>query len=145
MPSLCQACACPIRLTCAVTRREALFHERVAPDEVAAVFIEPILGEGGYVVPPKSSCSTGGCSATSMAQCSSSMKCNPVIGRTGRMFASELFDVFPDVTLLAKGLASGMPLGAIVAKRIRHDLGSRHAREHVRRQSGMLCRRARNA
>ena len=116
----CRVCrepaTCSDPLACALNAAEALFHERVSPDEVAAVFIEPILGEGGYVVPPRDFlqywrdfCDTHGALLVFDEVQSG-------IGRTGTMFASQLFDVTPDVTLLAKGLASGMPLGAIVAK-----------------------------
>ena len=95
---------------------EELFAQRVAPDEIAAVFIEPILGEGGYVVPPRefleywrSFCDEHGALLVFDEVQSG-------IGRTGEMFASSTFGVVPDVTLTAKGLASGMPIGAIIAK-----------------------------
>jgi 4-aminobutyrate aminotransferase len=95
---------------------EELFVQRVAPDEIAAVFIEPILGEGGYVIPPRefleywrSFCDEHGALLVFDEVQSG-------IGRTGEMFASQAFGVVPDVTLTAKGLASGMPIGAIIAK-----------------------------
>ncbi|HXW52045.1 MAG TPA: aminotransferase class III-fold pyridoxal phosphate-dependent enzyme, partial [Candidatus Acidoferrales bacterium] len=103
-------------MACSVREAEALFHERVAPDEVAAVFIEPILGEGGYVVPPREFLQywRNFCDEHGAVLVYDEVQSG--IGRTGKMFASELFEVYPDVMLLAKGLASGMPLGAIVAK-----------------------------
>ncbi|HKA91178.1 MAG TPA: acetyl ornithine aminotransferase family protein [Haliangiales bacterium] len=92
------------------------FRSHVDPHEVAAVFIEPILGEGGYVVPPRSSlhglrklCDQHGIMLVFD-------EVQTGIGRTGHMFAAEHFDVMPDVMCLAKGIASGMPLGAIVAR-----------------------------
>ena len=95
---------------------EDLFHQRVAPDEVAAVFIEPILGEGGYVIPPveflqywRDFCDEHG-ALLIFDEVQSG------IGRTGHMFAADAFGVVPDVTLCAKGLGSGMPIGAIIAK-----------------------------
>jgi|SRR5579884_61958 len=95
---------------------EELFHQRVAPDEIAAVFVEPILGEGGYVIPPveflqywRDFCDEHGALLVFDEVQSG-------IGRTGFMFASEAFGVVPDVTLVAKGLGSGMPIGAIIAK-----------------------------
>jgi len=95
---------------------EKLFRQRVAPDEIAAVFIEPIRGEGGYVVPPveflqywRDFCDEHG-AVLVFDEVQSG------IGRTGAMFASQNFGVFPDVTLSAKGLGSGMPIGAIIAR-----------------------------
>ena len=95
---------------------EELFHQRVAPDEIAAVFIEPILGEGGYVIPPvefleywRDFCDKHG-ALLIFDEVQSG------IGRTGYMFAADAFGVVPDVTLCAKGLGSGMPIGAIIAK-----------------------------
>jgi 4-aminobutyrate aminotransferase len=116
----CRVCrepaTCSDPMACAINAAEALFHERVSPDEVAAVFIEPILGEGGYVVPPREFLQYWRDFCDEHGAVLVFDEVQSGIGRTGRMFASELFEVFPDVTLLAKGLASGMPLGAIVAK-----------------------------
>ncbi|HEY1655857.1 MAG TPA: acetyl ornithine aminotransferase family protein [Candidatus Tumulicola sp.] len=95
---------------------EELFQQRVAPDEVAAVFVEPILGEGGYVVPSpgfleywRSFCDEHG-ALLIFDEVQSG------IGRTGNMWAAQTLGVTPDVTLTAKGLGSGMPIGAIIAK-----------------------------
>jgi 4-aminobutyrate aminotransferase len=86
-----------------------LFLSHVDPKEIAAVFIEPILGEGGYVMPPKKFLKD------LRAMCDEhGIQCG--IGRTGHMFAADLFDVAPDILLSAKGIASGMPIGAIIAK-----------------------------
>lgn len=83
----------------------------------AAVIVEPILGEGGYIVPPvdwlaylRSRCDeTGALLVFDEVQCG--------VARTGAMWASETFGVSPDVVLFAKGIASGMPLGGIIAGR----------------------------
>ncbi len=116
----CRVCrepaTCSDPLACALNAAEALFHERLSPDEVAAVFIEPILGEGGYVVPPRAFLQYWRDFCDEHGAVLVFDEVQSGIGRTGHMFASQLFDVTPDVTLLAKGLASGMPLGAIVAK-----------------------------
>nr|WP_281180843.1 acetyl ornithine aminotransferase family protein [Chondromyces crocatus] len=92
------------------------FVNHVDPREVAAIFVEPILGEGGYVVPPvgfleelRRICDEHGILLVFDEVQSG-------IGRTGKMFAAEHFGVMPDILLSAKGIASGMPLGAIVAK-----------------------------
>ncbi len=90
---------------------------KVCPaEEVAAVFVEPIQGEGGYIVPPdgyfkrlKEMCDKYGILLIS-DEVQSGM------GRTGKWFAIEHYDVEPDVIAVAKGIASGMPLGACVAK-----------------------------
>jgi len=94
-----------------------LFARTVSPDDVAAIVVEPVLGEGGYVIPPRdfltglrSLCDKHGILLV-FDEVQSGM------GRTGKMFAAEHFGVVPDVLVLAKGLASGMPLGAIVARR----------------------------
>jgi 4-aminobutyrate aminotransferase len=89
----------------------------VAPaDEVAAIVLEPVQGEGGYVVPPKKFFDE----LTRVAKQNGILLiCDEVqsgMGRTGRMWASEHFDVVPDIVAVAKGIASGMPLGATVAR-----------------------------
>jgi 4-aminobutyrate aminotransferase len=93
-----------------------LFHHLVAPDDVAAIVVEPVLGEGGYLLPPpdflpglRRICDAHGILLV-FDEVQSGM------GRTGAMFAAEHFGVAPDVVLLAKGLASGMPLGAMMAR-----------------------------
>jgi 4-aminobutyrate aminotransferase len=95
---------------------EVLFKRLVSPEEVAAVVVEPILGEGGYVVPPdgwlpalRELCSRHGILLVA-DEIQSGM------GRTGRMWAVEHWDVEPDIVLAGKGIASGMPLGAMVAR-----------------------------
>jgi 4-aminobutyrate aminotransferase len=92
------------------------FRTHVDPLEVAAIFIEPILGEGGYVVPPREALHQLRtlCDRHGIALVFDEIQSG--IGRTGRMFAAEHFEVMPDVICLAKGIASGMPVGAIVAR-----------------------------
>ncbi|HUW55472.1 MAG TPA: acetyl ornithine aminotransferase family protein [Planctomycetota bacterium] len=94
---------------------ETVFRRQVAPEEVAAIFVEPIQGEGGYIVPPpdflprlRELCDRYGIL----------LVCDEVqsgMGRTGKMWAVEHFDVEPDILCSAKGIASGMPLGAMIA------------------------------
>ena len=83
---------------------------------MAAIFVEPIQGEGGYHVPPagflpglRELCDKHGILLV-FDEVQSGM------GRTGKMFACEHWGVAPDILCLAKGIASGMPLGAIVAR-----------------------------
>ncbi len=95
---------------------ETLFKRLAPPDEVAAIFIEPIQGEGGYHVSPP------GCLPALRELCDKhgillvldEVQCG--MGRTGKLYAHEHWGIEPDITCLAKGIASGMPLGAIVAK-----------------------------
>src|SRR5215210_5626250 len=95
---------------------ENLFHRTAPPDEVAAIFIEPVQGEGGYhPAPPqflrdlRALCDKHGILLV-VDEVQSGM------GRTGKMFAIEHWGVEPDIICLAKGIASGMPLGAIIAR-----------------------------
>jgi 4-aminobutyrate aminotransferase len=94
-----------------------LFQRSVPPSEVAAMLIEPMQGEGGYLTPPD------GFLAGLRALCDEHGillifdEVQSGIGRTGRMFASEHWGVKPDIMSLAKGLGSGLPIGAVVAKR----------------------------
>jgi 4-aminobutyrate aminotransferase len=93
-----------------------LFRHEVMPGEVAAIFVEPILGEGGYVVPPpeflpmlRDLCRRHGILLV-VDEIQSGF------GRTGKMFASEHWGIEPDIICVAKGIASGMPLGAMIAR-----------------------------
>ena len=94
-----------------------LFKRVVAPDEVAAIIVEPILGEGGYILPPD------GWFSALRELCDREgilLVCDEVqsgMGRTGKMWAIEHFGVEPDVLLSGKGIASGMPLGAMIARK----------------------------
>jgi 4-aminobutyrate aminotransferase len=98
---------------------EDLFSTVTAPDDVAAIVVEPVLGEGGYIVPPpeflprlRELCDRHGILLV-FDEVQTGM------GRTGKMFAAEHSGVVPDILLLAKGIASGMPLGAMMAPRER--------------------------
>ncbi len=95
---------------------ETVLRRIAPPDEVAAIFVEPIQGEGGYYVPPpgflpalRTLCDRHGFLLVA-DEVQSGM------GRTGKLYAVEHWDVEPDILCLAKGIASGMPLGAIVAR-----------------------------
>ena len=96
--------------------RDQLFTRTVPPDEVAAIFVESLQGEGGYIVPP------GNFLPELRALCDKHKillvadEVQSGFGRTGKMFCIEHFEVEPDILCLAKGIASGMPLGAMVAK-----------------------------
>ncbi|HEV8125024.1 MAG TPA: acetyl ornithine aminotransferase family protein [Gemmatimonadales bacterium] len=95
---------------------KALFDRQVSPEDVAGIFVEPIQGEGGYVIPPmgflkalREICDEHGIMlVTDEVQCG--------VGRTGKMWASEWEGIEPDILCTAKGLGSGMPIGAFIAK-----------------------------
>ncbi len=95
---------------------ETVLKRTAPPDEVAAIFVEPIQGESGYQVPPpdflpalRALCDRHGMLLV-VDEVQSGM------GRTGRLWAVEHWQVEPDIVCSAKGIASGMPLGAIIAK-----------------------------
>ncbi len=95
---------------------QQLFRYQMTPNEVAGIFVEAMQGEGGYVVPdpdflPKlrALCDKHGIL----------LICDEIqsgAGRTGKWFAFEHFGIEPDIVLMAKGMASGMPIGAIIAR-----------------------------
>ena len=93
-----------------------LFARTVSPDEVAAFIVEPIQGEGGYIVPPPEFHKKLKALAEKHGILYVADEVQTGMGRTGKMFATEHFGVEPDVICLAKGIASGMPLGAIIAR-----------------------------
>jgi 4-aminobutyrate aminotransferase len=93
-----------------------LFRTQVAPEEVAAIFVEPVQGEGGYVVPPRKFFDGLRQLADKHGILIVADEVQSGMGRTGKMFASEHFGLEPDIMALAKGIASGLPLGATVAR-----------------------------
>jgi 4-aminobutyrate aminotransferase len=94
-----------------------LFQANVPATEVAAVLIEPIQGEGGYLVPPEGFLRGVRelCDRHEILLIFDEVQSG--IGRTGKMFACQHWGVSPDIMTLAKGLGSGMPIGATVARR----------------------------
>ncbi len=103
-------------IACVTWVREELFKTKVSPEDVAAIFVEIVQGEGGYVVPPKEF-------HTALYKLTRDYNILYVadevqsgMGRTGKMFASEHFGIVPDIITIAKGIASGLPLSAMVAR-----------------------------
>ncbi|HHT9109768.1 MAG TPA: acetyl ornithine aminotransferase family protein [Candidatus Brocadiaceae bacterium] len=103
-------------MACITWVREELFKTKVSPEDVAAIFVEIVQGEGGYVVPPKEF-------HTALYQLTRDYNILYVadevqsgMGRTGKMFAAEHFGIVPDIITIAKGIASGLPLSAMVAR-----------------------------
>jgi len=104
------------KVECLDLLTETMFSTTTDPGEIAAVIVEPVQGEGGYVVPhagflPRLREITRRHGILLIAD---EVQCG--MGRTGRMFASEHFGLEPDIVTLAKGIASGMPLGALLAR-----------------------------
>jgi 4-aminobutyrate aminotransferase len=95
---------------------DTLFRTAIPPEEVAAIFVEPIQGEGGYIVPPPEFHRELQKVAMNYGILYVADEVQSGMGRTGKMFAMEHFGVEPDVIALAKGIASGLPLGAMVAR-----------------------------
>ena len=117
----CYRCAYNRRpSTCAVecvqVLEDQLFRAALPPEEVAAIVVEPVQGEGGYIVPPRKffdelqrvAAKHGILMILDEVQCG--------MGRTGRMWAAEHFDLVPDILAVAKGIASGLPLSATIAR-----------------------------
>jgi 4-aminobutyrate aminotransferase len=114
-PRGCTSCSAG-RCACVEQIEETLLRRTAPADEVAAIFVEPIQGEGGYRVPPpgflpalRALCDRHGILLVA-DEVQSGM------GRTGKLWAVEHWGVEPDILCTAKGIASGMPLGAIIAR-----------------------------
>jgi 4-aminobutyrate aminotransferase len=115
-PRGCTDCTTAAGCHCVRQIEETVLKRTAPPDEVAAIFVEPIQGEGGYHVPPpgflpalRELCDRHGILLVA-DEVQSGM------GRTGRFCAVEHWGVEPDIICFAKGIASGMPLGAMVAR-----------------------------
>ena len=99
-----------------IKNMEQIFNNDVSPEEVAAIIIEPVLGEGGYIP----------CEKEFLEYLRKKSSDNGIVlifdevqtgfGRTGKMFAAEHFDIEPDIVTLAKGIAGGFPLAAVVGR-----------------------------
>ena len=93
-----------------------LFTQLVSPDEVAAIVVEPIQGEGGYIVAPDAFLQGLRALASEYGMLLVVDEVQSGMGRSGRMFAIEHSGVEPDVVATAKGIASGLPLGVTIAR-----------------------------
>ena len=103
-------------LGCARYIEEKLFKTTLPPEEVAAIFVEPIQGEGGYVVAPTVFMQELRASATVTAFCWSPTKCSRARAAPASGGRFEHTGVEPDIVCMAKGIASGMPLGIMMSK-----------------------------
>lgn len=102
---------------------ERCFNHMVKPESVAAVIIEPVLGEGGYVIPGSSYTKAPSYMKRLRDICSRHgimLICDEVqtgFGRTGRWFACENYEIEPDILVMGKGIASGFPMAGIIARK----------------------------
>jgi 4-aminobutyrate aminotransferase len=115
---------CPYKLKyascniyCADAIEDILCKMLLNPEEIAAVIVEPILGEGGYIVPPLEFHEKIRNFTKKYGILLVVDEVQSGMGRTGKFLAIENFSVEPDIVLLAKGLASGLPLGAVISKK----------------------------
>jgi 4-aminobutyrate aminotransferase len=96
---------------------ELVFEQLIPPARVAAVVVEPVLGEGGYVVPPPTFLPRLREITREHGIMLVADEVQTGFGRTGRLFAVEHWDVQPDILTIAKGIASGLPLSGLIAHR----------------------------
>jgi len=103
-------------LACVNYIREVIFQQIIAPDDVAAIIVEPIQGEGGYIVPPPEFLPALKALAREFEILLIADEIQSGSGRTGKFFAIDHWQVEPDIICLAKGIASGLPIGIMVAR-----------------------------
>jgi len=99
-----------------IAQLRKLLKAQTAPEETACVIVEPVLGEGGYVVPPASFMQAlrALCDEHGILLIADEIQSG--FGRTGKFFAIEHFGVRPDIMLMAKGIASGLPLSGLATR-----------------------------
>lgn len=100
-----------------IEQLKLLLKRETAPSDTAALIIEPVLGEGGYVPPPKEYMAKLReiCDENNILLLCDEVQCG--YGRTGKMFAVEHWGVRPDILIMAKGIANGFPLSAIASRK----------------------------
>ncbi len=114
---------CPYEKKCETCSLECMrelneiFDNLITPDSVAAIMMEPVMGEGGYIVPPKKYMQKIReiCDANGIYLIFDEIQTG--FGRTGKMFGSENYDVVPDIMTIGKAIAGGFPMSAIVSKK----------------------------
>ncbi len=127
-------------------RLDLLFHQLVYPSKVAAIIVEPVIGEGGYIVPPPGFLPRLREITRQHGILLIADEIQTGFGRTGELFAVRHWDVEPDILVMAKAIASGLPLsGFLDAARVDGRAPARQSRRDLRRERRGLCRRARHA
>jgi 4-aminobutyrate aminotransferase len=136
---------CPYKMTypdcdvwCARIIEEVYFETFVPPQDVGALFLEPVQGEGGYVVPPKKFMTTLRkiCDKFNIFMVDDEVQAG--FGRTGKWFGIEHFGIVPEVVTIAKGMGSGMPIGAAVFD-ARLDWGAQGAHSNTYGGNPVAC------
>lgn len=123
---------------CAKVLEEVHFETYLPPDEVAAMFIEPIQGEGGYVVPPKEFVQIMHATCKRHGILFIDDEVQAGMGRTGRFWAMEHHGVVPDVMCSAKALGSGIPIGATIFRK-ELDWGKKGAHSNTYGGNAVAC------
>jgi 4-aminobutyrate aminotransferase len=103
-------------LYCAKVLKELYFETSIPPDDVAAFIAEPVMGEGGYIVPPKGWHSTIKSILDPHGILFIDDEVQAGMGRTGRWFAVEHHGIVPDLVTTAKAVGGGLPMGAVIAR-----------------------------
>ena len=101
----------------AIEQVRFLLKSQTSPEETAAILVEPVIGEGGYIVPPQRFIQglRQLCNEHNLLLIMDEIQSG--FGRTGRFFAFEHFNIVPDILIVSKALASGMPLSSVVTRR----------------------------
>jgi 4-aminobutyrate aminotransferase len=115
-PRGCPGCHSAAECACVAQIEETLLKRTAPADEVAAIFVEPIQGEGGYRVPPPGFLPALRTLCNKYGMLLVADEVQSGMGRTGKLWAVEHWGVEPDIVCSAKGIASGMPLGAMIAR-----------------------------
>ena len=118
---------------------KTLFTSNLPPSEVAAILVEPIQGEGGYLVPPDSFLQglRALCDQHGILLIFDEVQSG--VGRTGRMFACQHAGVAPDIMTVAKGVGSGLPIGLVVAKKTLMEQWKRGAHGNTYGGNPLCC------
>ncbi len=103
-------------LYCAKILKELYFQTSIPPDDVAAMIAEPVMGEGGYIVPPKGWHATIKSILDEHGILFIDDEVQAGIGRTGRWFAIEHHGIVPDIVTMAKAIGGGLPMGAVALR-----------------------------
>jgi 4-aminobutyrate aminotransferase len=101
---------------CAKVIEDQLVKTVLPADEVAAIVLEPVQGEGGYIVPPQKFIDELARIAKRFGMLLIFDEVQSGMGRSGKMWAADHFNAVPDILAVAKGIASGLPLGATIAR-----------------------------
>ena len=130
----------------ALAELRQLFVTQVAAEQVAAIIVEPVQGEGGFLPAPQEFLEGLRAICDEHGICLIADEVQTGFARTGKLFAIEHYGVEPDLITVAKSIAGGLPLSGVLGKaEIIDARARRRRRRHLRRQPGRAGRRARRA